>query len=364
MGKNIMMINPSLNEGGAVKMVITFAEILSDNGFNVTIAAPNGSMRPLLKRANISYIEMHDDIISRNILKKIYYYLLTTIRVLIEVKKKDIHIIFNNSRLLSILCLLVARMGGLKFYSCAHIVFKGKKYVRNLLWGDKVLAVSAAVKEHLIITYNVDAQKIKVIKNTIPAFKPYSSIELDNYKKSLKLNNKRIACNVARFAPSKGHIYLINAWKEVVEAFSDAHLILIGYGELKEEIQDYIQKNGLINHITILPKDANVAITLGISQFFVLPSLREGLPVVILEAFSLGVPVVATDIPGTYEIAKDEYNSILVPPKNVKILAKAIIKIFNDDSLRKYLGENALSTYREKFSFERYESQIVDFFNT
>jgi glycosyltransferase involved in cell wall biosynthesis len=99
-----------------------------------------------------------------------------------------------------------------------------------------------------------------------------------------------------------------------------------------------------------------------VSEFSILPSLREGLPTVILESFSLGKSVVATNIPGTNEIAKDNYNSLLVSPENVNELSSAIIRLFKDNDLRENLNKNAYNTYKKQFDFEQYKKKILNFY--
>jgi glycosyltransferase involved in cell wall biosynthesis len=88
------------------------------------------------------------------------------------------------------------------------------------------------------------------------------------------------------------------------------------------------------------------------ASLFVLPSLKEGFPKTLLEAMSCGKPVVTFDIPGIRETVKDKNVGMLVPSKEPNALAKAIITLLNDESLRHYLGKKARKLVLEKYNWD------------
>lgn len=91
----------------------------------------------------------------------------------------------------------------------------------------------------------------------------------------------------------------------------------------------------------------------------VLPSYREGTPRVLLEASAMGLPIVATDVPGCRDVALEGKNALLVPPRDPEALAVAIAKLLTNEELRTQLGEGAFELSKE-FDVKRVNQQIVD----
>ena len=98
------------------------------------------------------------------------------------------------------------------------------------------------------------------------------------------------------------------------------------------------------------------------SNIIVLPSYREGLPKVLLEAASCGRAIVATDVPGCREIVRHNENGILVPPKDPKSLAEALEKLVRDPSLRKKMGRRGREIVVKEFSEEIVTQKTIDFY--
>ena len=95
------------------------------------------------------------------------------------------------------------------------------------------------------------------------------------------------------------------------------------------------------------------------SNIVCLPSYREGLPKSLIEAAACGRAIVATDVPGCREIVIDKYNGVLVPPKNAKLLAEAILDLINDNSRRNKMGKNGLKYFQNNFTIENIVSQHI-----
>jgi len=98
------------------------------------------------------------------------------------------------------------------------------------------------------------------------------------------------------------------------------------------------------------------------SKILVLPSRWEGLPVTILEAMSRGLPVIASSVGGIPEVIENKKEGILVPPQNPEILAQAIKKLLEDESLRKELIRNAYEKVKENYSIETYAKNILNLY--
>ena len=155
--------------------------------------------------------------------------------------------------------------------------------------------------------------------------------------------------SIGRLTNQKGYRYLIDAIPEVLEQVPNAYFILIGEGENRASLEQQAIKMGINEHLAFMGQRERVLPLLRRMDVFVLPSIYEGFPTVILESIACGVPVIATNIPGTDELIKNGENGWLVPPKNPQALAKAIIESYQKPDLRKKFTEKAsqnLKRYR------------------
>ena len=149
--------------------------------------------------------------------------------------------------------------------------------------------------------------------------------------------------SVARLSPEKGHLILLNALKSLADEGTHAELQIIGAGPFEAAIRREGERLGLGNRIVysgeLLPAD--VARELADADVFCLPSFSEGLPVSVMEAMALGVPVVSTWISGIPELAITETNALIVPASNTEALAGALKRVITDRQLRETLAQNA-----------------------
>jgi glycosyltransferase involved in cell wall biosynthesis len=175
--------------------------------------------------------------------------------------------------------------------------------------------------------------------------------EIANVKKELNFtDDEKIIGFVGALAPQKGLVYLIEAVEKLRDAYPKIKCLLIGEGEQEAFLKEMIRQKQLQNQFIFLGQRYDIPVLLKIIDVFVLPSLWEGLPQVVLEAMAAGCPVVATNVCGTPEIIENGTNGLLVPPENARFLAEAITKILNDQTFRQKLIQNAHRTIDAKFN--------------
>lgn len=152
-------------------------------------------------------------------------------------------------------------------------------------------------------------KKFKIIDNGIILSRFYYSNTLrDEKKKELKISdNRKVIGHVGRFEEAKNHKFLIDIFGEYVKEHQDTILLLIGDGSLHDEIEQQIKKNKIEDNVKLLSKRSDVNELYNIMDLFLFPSLYEGLPVVLIEAQTNGVPIVASD---TIDKEADFTNSI------------------------------------------------------
>lgn len=158
---------------------------------------------------------------------------------------------------------------------------------------------------------------------------------------------------IARLAPTKGLSYLIEAFREVKEQKPSAHLVLLGDGRCRAELEEQASDLPCRDSIHFLGHRDNIEQLLKGMDIFVLSSVAEGMPLVLLEAMAAGIPCISTIVGGITEVISSDDVGILVPPKNSEALAKAMIDLggASKEQLEKY-AEKASDRIRQFYSHD------------
>jgi glycosyltransferase involved in cell wall biosynthesis len=163
---------------------------------------------------------------------------------------------------------------------------------------------------------------------------------------------------VASFDEQKGHVYLLDAMFRVRAAAPKALLLLVGEGSLRRKCEHDVESGGLAGSVRFLGRRTDIPLILAASDLFVLPSLWEGLPLVVAEAGAASLPVVATRVDGTPEIVRDGITGLLIPPKHSELLAEAIVMLLQDSARREQMGKKARNVVKEQFNMNKIAERI------
>lgn len=169
---------------------------------------------------------------------------------------------------------------------------------------------------------------------------------------------------VGRLDYQKGFDRLIEAWSIVKKdsEYSDWRLDIFGQGEWKEMLEGMIRENGLTDSARINKPTNDIWKEYASSSFLVMSSHFEGLPMVMIEAMTCGLPAVTFDFKcGPKDIIEDGRNGLLVPEGDVPALAEAMKKLMSDESLRRKMGTEALKI-KEKYSEEAVMGRWIKLF--
>ena len=139
----------------------------------------------------------------------------------------------------------------------------------------------------------------------------------------------------------KGHAAAIEAWPLVLRAVPTAQLLLVGAGREEPELRRIVTGAGLAQHVRFAGLRADVPRLLAASTLAVLPTEREALPTVLIEAAACGVPAVATAVGGVPEVVRHGATGLLVPPGDVPGLAAAVVELLRDEPRRRQMGQAA-----------------------
>ena len=206
---------------------------------------------------------------------------------------------------------------------------------------------------------NEDKQNWKQIKNieVIPNFIENKS------QHSAKLNAKSMIA-VGRLSYQKGYDRLIEAWRSVADKYPDWTLNIFGGGELKVDLEKTIQELNLADVIKLHLPSNNIMMEYAKNSALVLSSRYEGLPMVMLEAMSVGLPLISFDCQcGPRDIINTCDNGLLVKEGDVQGLVNAIIQVIENQSLRLKLGANSLAN-TSRFNRDCVMKKWVQLFNS
>ena len=270
-------------------------------------------------------------------------------------KQEKIDILHCHLFQANILGSFLGRLADLPVIICTLHMFENKRMRRlfNCLAGkfaDAWVAIAFSLKKHLEIENHISENKVYVIRNCIELNK--ESVK-EKIPEEISKLSKPIIGTHARLHPRKGLDILIYAFKEVVKYFPDSHLIIVGEGPEKPRLEKLIKDLKLEGKVLLAGYQSQPERWLRCFDIYILSSFQEGLPISLLEAMSLGRPVVASEIEAVKEVIQPGKNGITFPAGNIKALARAIIELLNNPGLAESLGKEAQKTIEREYSLSR-----------
>ena len=226
---------------------------------------------------------------------------------------------------------------------------------------DAVVTVSESAAVALRSACPRRAGKITVIRNGVEPAAPRRAREA--VRTELGLANEIAGIVAARLDPLKRHADLLRAIELLPAGTPPIVLLFAGDGPERERLEAMAREFRLTpDHIRFLGYRSDVTELLHAADFFVLPSLLEGMPLSVLEAMSSGLPVIATTVGGVPEVVTDGESGLLVPPGDPAALSSAMARLSGDAALRERLGEAGRRRVSEAFSFAAMSRSYLDLY--
>jgi len=233
----------------------------------------------------------------------------------------------------------------------------GRRIKRRCMKADAYIGPSRAIERELIAA-GFPRPRIHYLPNgvAIPArvddeTRQKARAALAELKPELSCpTGSPIAVYTGRLHEAKGLADLVSAWRRIVARWPNARLWLAGEGPFEEALRERIRSQDLPGRVVFAGVFANVDELLTAADVFVLPSLEEGMSLAVLEAMAIGLPVVATDIPGNRGLVTHQENGLLVPTQDVESLSAAIERLLDDRQLAAQLADAARRHVQEHFS--------------
>lgn len=225
----------------------------------------------------------------------------------------------------------------------------GQLHINSYRRSDNVhfIVISQDIEEEMK-RERIDAGHVHFLVNGVDTttFSPVDAATRLKLREQLNLpDDKPVVAVVCRHVETKGLDVLLDAWKQV----PDAHLVIVGTGPLTEMLQAKANAE-LPGRVSFPGKVESVIPYLHTADAWVLPSLTEALPVSMLEAMSVGLPVVVTSVGGIPEVIENGVNGLMVPPGDVNALAEALTTIVSGSPEVETMGQKARQTILKCYS--------------
>jgi len=280
------------------------------------------------------------------------------------IKKEKPYIVHTHTAKAGFLGRIAARLAGVPiiihtFHGHLFHSYFNRIKTNILIWGErilglitnKIITVSKSLRKELI-EYKI-APRDKIISISL-------GLELEEFiknennkgvlKKELGLSDDNLIVGiVGRLAPIKGHKYFIEAASIVKKSIKNVKFLIVGDGELREELIDQAKRCQLLDNMLFLGWRNDLAIIYSDMDVVVLSSLNEGLSVSIIEALSSAKPVVATAVGGVPELIVDGETGFLVEPRDGKALAEKILWLLKNREEAKKMGRRGRELVYPKY---------------
>ena len=358
---NILLLTTRLNIGGIGIYTTSLAAALKRKGHNLIVASSGGRLIDLISREGIEHIYLPIDTsaeVGPHLLKA--YLILSRL-----IRDRGIQIIHAQTRVAQVIAALLSSSSALPYVTTCHGFFK-KRFFRRIFpcWGSRVIAISDAVRDHLVDDMGVEKPDISLVYNGIDLSKfsrSDSRHDRDIIRKEYGVTGYPVIGTISRLSEVKGHRYILEAMPGILSQLPGAQLLIIGDGpsDYLDSLKRLSKDLGIAESVIFHPECEDTGAPLSIMDIFCMASLQEGLGLSILEAMAMRLPVVASDVGGINTLIKDRHNGILVPPKDPARIAQALISILQDKQRAAQMGDISRRIVEERFTLDKMAEGVL-----
>jgi glycosyltransferase involved in cell wall biosynthesis len=347
--KTLIIFNPSIEDGGVEKNLFLISNYLADKIKNIILISTSFKKKNLFsKKIHFSYIYFK---FLENYKRLPKYYLCIVLLIFNIIKHNRKVVIFSFQA--NIYAIIIAKLFNIQVISRSNTAPAGwnKNFVKQKMFNfffkrtDLIIVNSYEFKKQMDKIYSI---KSKVILNPFDfTYIKKKSAEKINYNFYKKNHLKLI--NVGRLVDQKDQLTILKAVHYALKKNKKVQLLIIGKGEKKRELEEYIKKNNLFKNIKLIGYKKNPFKYIRAADIFVLSSKFEGLPNVLIESIFLKRGIISSNCPtGPNEILKNGKYGDLFEIGDYKTLGNIIIN-YNKD----YLKINAAYDICTDYSYEK-----------
>ena len=228
-------------------------------------------------------------------------------------------------------------------------------------FSKKVIAVSQETREYHLQKGKIPADKITTIHNGIDIAK-FSEVEMNTREKIRQIHgipqNAKVILSIAVLRKKKGIQYLISSLPKILEKHPETYHLVVGDGEYRQTLEELAAEQNLQEKVIFTGHKTNVPEYLAAADLFVLPTLIDAFPTVLLEAMAAKKTIIASNVGGIPEIIENGYSGILVPAKDIRQLTDQCTLLLSNTQKAEELAQNGYKIVTEKFSIENQIDQL------
>ena len=227
----------------------------------------------------------------------------------------------------------------------------------------RIICVSDANRRDLIDESPAAAARIQTVYNGVDPSAFPSQLDRQKVRQELGVTQGPVLVMIARLTEQKGHRYLLQAFPDLLKTWPQLCCLFVGEGELHDALHRMAIDLGVERACRFVGVREDIADILAAADLFVLPSLSEGFPFVLLEALAMGRPVVASRVNGVPELIEDHKTGLLVPARDPQALAAAIREVLSDPTAASKMGADGRDVVRERFTVDRMVANTTAIFD-
>lgn len=217
---------------------------------------------------------------------------------------------------------------------------------------DCFIAASEAIRR-MLVADGVPADRTITVHEGIDVDRVIAAPAVKVHEAFWLPRHAPVVGNVAALVPHKGQRHLIEAAHLVVQEIPDARFVILGEGELREQLERHVREHHLEKHVLLPGFRTDVLGCMKGFDLFAMSSVTEGLGTSLLDAMACSRAIVATRAGGIPEVVEDGVTGVLVPSRDHTEMARAIVRLLKDEPLRRRMGEAGLARVRERFTVDR-----------
>lgn len=232
-------------------------------------------------------------------------------------------------------------------------------------FASHIVAVSASCRDFLITRESIPPQDVTLVPNAIDLrrFSP-GVLQRDEVRAQLGLPaGSRIVAGVGRLNPQKNFALFLDIAAQLAPRFPDLHFLLAGDGPEEKMLREKAAALGIAHRVLFSGYVADTRQVYLAADVLLMPSRYEGLPMTLLEAMAMGLPVVASKLDGIAEVIGDGDEGFLVSPQDAALFVERTAALLADAELASRIAKNARAKIEARFSVERMSSAVEDIYN-
>ncbi len=347
---DVLLLAGRFEVRGASRQTIYLAEHLPRSGVSARIVCPDASILPPDRRQALAVREL--SYLESPVLGQLVRWSLAR-----ELRERPPDLIHVQQRRMLPLGRWLARVLQCPYVLTIHDYLGPRETLRSEWhWCRRIIAVSESVKEELKARAQLPDERITVIRSGVE-----TNVEA-RAPQVLLPDRAPVVGTAGPLEAAKGLRYFLDAVPLVLKRHPDVEFLIAGAGPEEHNLRRQARELNIVQHVTFVPNVLDLVSSLEAMDVFVLPSLKQGLGTIMLEAMVRGRPVIATRAGGVYSVVSDGHTGLLVPPRDSAALAQRVLELLDDPLRARHIGDAARDMVRHNFDVDKMVERTADLY--